>query len=128
MIKYVHKIHFECIIQWLEARGMSAKGSENLPCVGYVALSEAKPVAIAFLRICEGSLAIIEGLTTNPEAPSAVRHNAINDLIMQLINDAKMLGVKQLLSYSIDGDTIKRSESYGFKLLPHSLIGMDLGE
>lgn len=128
MIKYEKSKHLAYVIDWLVLRGLDPAVSYDLAEVGWVAYGTDYPVAIGFLRRMEGGHAMIDGLVTNPKATRAERNDGINDVILFLIDTAKTLGFKKLLAYSVDDGIINRSGIYGFTRLPHTLIGMDLGE
>lgn len=125
---YLSKEHLGTLLEWLELRGLSFDLAKDLPQIGYVAFKETQPIAMAFLRICEGDMAMIDGLISNPVASSADRHVALDEVISELIKEAKTLGIKSLLAYSIDEGTIKRACRQGFETKPNILLGMKLGE
>lgn len=126
--KFDPLVHRSLIIYWLSSRGLGAHLCDDLPKLGYVAYVDTLPIACAFIRMCEGSVAMIDGLVSNPFASSSDRHLAIDEIVCGLLTYARAKNIRQILSYSIDEGTIKRSESHGFVRLPHVLIGIDLGE
>lgn len=126
--RYDEFCHKEIIVGWLLGHGLNHGDIDDFPSLGYVAYVDSGPVAVLFLRICEKTMAIVEGLTTNKTATSIDRHCGINDALAQLISDARTLGVKRILAYSEDIGTLVRSEAHGFRKLPHVLIGLNLGE
>lgn len=112
----------------LVARGEGEELALDVPAVGFVSFDEAGPVAIAFLRRCEGALGIIEGLVSNPKCTGLTRHLGIDMVVRQLIEFARSSGITKILSYSVDEGTIKRASGLGFTVLPHRLFILGLGE
>lgn len=111
---------------WLLARGIPKEKEETLPKCGLVAYKDGMPVATAFLRKCEGDVAMLEALCTNPCATSSDRHTAIDALVCRIIDIANNSGINKLIAFSIDDGTIKRSLKHGFEQSPFSLIFKDL--
>lgn len=122
--------HKGLIEDWLRRRDIDpARLVKNLPKTGYVAYTDLNlPVAIACLRLCEGPLAMIDSLVTNPLADGHDRHEGIDLVITSLIVLAQEKGIEDLIAYSVDVSTLKRSKAHGFSMLPHVLIGLNLGE
>lgn len=112
--------------EWLELRGAPLVEVESIPRNGLIAYYEDEPVAMAFLRLCEGKFMMLDGLTTNPEASGPVRHAAIDGLVERLIARAKDLGMTDLLAWSVDTGTLERSKRHGFKASPYTLITKNL--
>lgn len=112
------------INEWLYKRGHPAAVDEDFPQIGFIAYKE-YPVAVAFLRQCEG-IGILEGLSTNPEATAIERHNAIDALIEMVVYSAQKLELRLLISYSRDKSTLERSKNHGFSEVPQTLIVKDL--
>lgn len=113
---------------WLEKRGIPKIENilDELPTWGYIAFKDKAPIACAFLRTCEGGHAMIDGLTSNPDAPSQDRHQAIDALVEKLHQKAKELNVKNLYFFSLDTGTLERAQRHGYVKLPHTLMGLDL--
>lgn len=114
------------INDWMRAREMPEVDAQSLPAIGYIVYDDAVPVAVAFLRLCEGNLAILDGLTSNPDVPGPIRHIAIDVIIKKLIEKAYDLGIDTLIAWSVDDSTLKRSETHGFEKSPYALITKDL--
>lgn len=83
-------------------------------------------VAMGFLRMVEGHRAQIDDLVTNPEREPEARDKAINLVALTLLSTAKDLGIKYVIAYSKDEHTIKRSEKFGLKKLPQTLLAVNL--
>ena len=116
---------------WLIYRGSPSVDMRETAGIGYIAYEEIKgdddrPVAVAFLRRCEGGFGMLDGLCTNPSAPSEVRHIAIDKVVEKVIDRAKKYGMKHLLSWSLDAGTLERSQRHGFVRPPYVLITRSL--
>lgn len=120
--------HEKLVQEWIIQRDGDHKDAKDLPSVGFVSYDDELPVAIAFLRRSEGGYALLDGLVTNPNASSHQRHFGIDLAIQQIIDFARKGGIKKVLAYSVDEGTLKRSVFHGFIKLPHTLIGLDLGD
>lgn len=124
--KYVAHKHFPSLVKWLEKRGHTIPNSEDMPEIGFVSLEQDSVVSCGFLRRVEGGYAQFDGLATDPDAPPELRAKA-NDLIIDHIcNVASEMGIKHILAYSTDINTILRAERHGFALLPHALFVKNL--
>jgi hypothetical protein len=100
---------------------------KTLPKIGYIALLAGQPVAAGFLRKVEGNvIAQLDGLTSNPYYGSIIRHNAINEVVDRLIQDAKDLKLKGILAFTIDKSIITRASSIGFKVIDHSTLVLSI--
>ena len=116
---------------WLIARSHPEAKIEDLAGIGFICLEERKteddfPVAVAFLRRCEGGFGILDSLATNPDASSKLRHLAIDLTVGRIINKAKSYNMRHLLAWSLDAGTLERSERHGFVQPPHVLITRSL--
>jgi hypothetical protein len=120
--------HRPLLEQMLKARGESAELAGDVPSLGVISFDDQGPVAIAFIRRCEGALGMIEGLVSNPERSALERHLGIDMAIKQLIEFARGSGITRILSYSVDEGTIKRAAGLGFTVLPHRLFILGLGD
>lgn len=99
---------------------------QEVPAIGYVAYCRGEPIACAFIRAVEGGYAQLDGLASNPSAPGEMRHSAIDLVVEKVMKEAKALGYKGMLAYSVDAATLMRSIRHGFKVMPHVLIVADL--
>jgi hypothetical protein len=117
--------HLKFINEWLIARNMHEITSEDIPQLGYILFHENLPVVTAFLRVCEGDMGFLEGLTTNPEAHSLIRNIGIDAITNQIVKKSKDLGMKRIIAWSLDSGTLLRSEKHGFLRSPFTLIVRD---
>ncbi len=119
-------IHYLIARYWLEQHKMDVGLADQLPEVGYVAYRHTEPVAMGFLRRVEGDCGIIDSLMTNPHASKADRNEALDAIFSQLIETAKELGIKSLLGYSKDANTLMRARRYGFSDQPYAVMSATL--
>lgn len=124
--RFKREIHENFVTLWLCLRDSSPGYVAELPRLGLIAYWGDTPTATIFLRICEGGVGIIEGLTTDPRVKSNKRHKALDVLVERILLEARHLGIEAILAYSVDAGTIERSFSHGFIELPHKLLVADL--
>lgn len=116
------------LFNWLLKRDVNVSEAE-LPGYGYMVSSilTREPVACGFLRE-QGDLGFIEGMTTNPDAWSEERNEAMDTVTIHLLNYAKRQGIKRVIGYSLDENIVKRAVRHGFSIQPHVMFSIDLGE
>jgi len=120
-----HK-HYKLMLEWLTAREHYLPPEDEMPTVGFVAHLEGKPVAMGFIRRVEGSYGQLDGLVSNPSFPGDLRSQAIDIVVENIINKAKLMNLKCLTATSLDKNTLERSIKHGFVKLPHTVIAVDL--
>jgi hypothetical protein len=124
--EFKHEEHFEFLACWLKLRDKNTEIAFNLPHFGYICFQGPMPVAVAFLRQIEGDMGMFEGLCSNPECGPELRSEAIDGLIQQLIETARGIGIKSVLAWSKDKNTLERSLRHGFKEDISTMITLDL--
>lgn len=96
---------------WQTLRDLPPVAIELLPPTGFLVPG----VAVGFSRVCEGNLAMIDTLSTNPEASSLDRHHALELLAAALLEHASAKG-RMVLVYTHDHGILARAERLGFTL------------
>lgn len=124
--EFRHDMHFEFLACWLKLRDKDPSIAFNLPQFGYIVYHQSMPIAVAFLRQIEGDMGMFEGLCSNPEAEPQLRSDAIDALIGQLIETARGIGIKAVISWTKDKNTLERSMRHGFKEDLSTMITLDL--
>lgn len=116
------------LFDWLLKRDVNIEENE-IPGHGYMVSSvlTREPIACGFLRE-HGRIGFVEGMTTNPDATSEERSEAMDDLICHLLDYAKRKNIKKVIGYTLHESIVARTERLGFKRQPHILIAIDLGE
>lgn len=114
---------FNLINEWLNVRDLDPVDHPDLPEIGFVC-EGVVPIAAAFIRRCEGDYAIFDSLISNPKLEGAIRNEAIDLLVDEIVKKAQDMGIKQLFAYSVDDRTLERAFRHGFVKLPHSIIAM----
>lgn len=121
--------HMQHLCKWLYLREAYIPSKDEMPKIGFIAYSDNRPIAAAFLRQMEGGHAQIDGLTSNPEATSAERHEALDAVIKETVESAKSLKIKVLMAWTRDEYTLKRGVSNGFTPLSNiAVMAMDLSK
>lgn len=115
------------LASWLKGRDLPTDFLDTLPAVGYVVhTSNSLGVAAGFIRQVEGGYGMLDGYLTNPDVPPEIRHEALDALTAALLEEAKQLGISQLFAFSVDKNTIVRSQRHGFQQLGHVVIAAKL--
>lgn len=115
--------HYEALCSILRKRDHSIPS--EVPALGFIAVSDTL-VSFCFLRMVEGNYAIVDGLASNPECSSALRHEG-NDLVIKAcIDEAKRLKLRNLIAFTTENTALERSLRNGFVKLQHSVIAYDL--
>lgn len=107
-------------------RELPTSYADEVPVYGFIAFENRKPIVIGFLRRMEGNYGWIDGLISNPEVDGPVRHAALDQVVLHLIDKAKELKLKRVLGFTVDNSTLERSYRLGFKKQPHSIIVLEL--
>jgi hypothetical protein len=118
----------EHINAWLTAHKMPPVTRHSLPELGYMAWHNGMAIGAIFLRRCEGEAGIVDSLISNPDAQPQLRHIALDALINHIVDQARKVGVKMLLGYTVDASTLERSTRLGFKQSPYQVVVMDLSK
>lgn len=118
----------EHVNSWLVLHNMPKVTRHALPELGYVAWHNGDPIGAVFLRRCEGEVAIVDSLISNPKIQSQIRHIALDALITHIIDQAKKLNLTMILGYTVDASTLARSIRLGFSESPYSIVVMDLSK
>lgn len=101
------------INSWLKHRKLNQINLYDLPDVGLIAISEKEYIAAGFIRLGEG-IGIIDSLVTNPKCSPEDRDEALNLIFEGLLKAAKNYKYEKLIGFSIDENTLKRAEKFGF--------------
>lgn len=128
VIPFALSEHMGLLVWWLVQHKAHIAKAEEMPAIGFVAYYDGQPGAMAFLRRVEGGYGQLDGLVSNPESLGSHRSACIDAVVKEVINEAKAKGIKALMAYSIDKNTLVRSLSHGFVQQPHTLIALDLSE
>jgi len=99
---------------------------KTLPKIGYICLLEGHPVAAGFLRRVEGGYAQIDTLVSNAHFGGLIRHEGIKKVVDALIEDAKALRLRGIVSFTGDSGVLKRAEALGFHVVNQQLIALRL--
>lgn len=116
------KTDMDVLNEWLEARGIKPAKEETVPRIGFIAYQEDEPVALCFLRLCEGRFGIVDGLTSNPQLEGSVRHVGLDMVVRAVIAKAEEIGMENLLAWSVDKGTLERAERHGFDAPSYQLL------
>lgn len=118
MEQFFTNVHLSMLNSWLEKRGMDLISEEDVPSMGFIVPG----IAAGFLRQCEGNVAIIDSLVTNPDACPVVRHYQLNKIYDWLIAEAESQGIKKLIGFTRDEHTLRRSLDHGFVISPYTFL------
>jgi hypothetical protein len=121
MIQRFDTKHLKIMQSWLLKRGIELPCDE-IPPFGVVAYDGETPIAMGFLRRAEGSYGIFDGLVSNPDAPGALRHQALDEVIAAVNDEADRLGIQTLIAWTRDENTRVRSAKHGYAQQDLALI------
>ncbi len=99
---------------------------DTIPTAGYVAYLDNKPIAAGFLRRIEGGFAQLDTLVSNKDYPPHIRHEALDSIVHTLLSTGKALGIKGIISLSVDEGIVKRAISLGFAATPQFVLTLPL--
>jgi hypothetical protein len=117
------------IHDWLRAREHKPVEMSDLPSIGFVVSEGDFRIAVCFLRRCEGNYGILDGLCTNPEADSELRHVAIDTAVRMICEEARQREITNLVAWTIDKGTLERGcDRHGFSKSEHAVITKDLSK
>jgi hypothetical protein len=108
MIEVVDSAALEQIRGWYTARGQTPPPADWFGAGLWV-----PGVAAGFLYVC-GARAYLEDVTTNPEADSKARHEALASLGQHLVAAAREAGASYLVGWSREMDVAARAHAMGF--------------
>ena len=100
---------------------------EELPKYGLIFFVENRPIAIGFLRHCEGTLAMLDNYISSKNEPPELRDKAFDIITKSLIRAAKKQGITTILAYSVEQNIISRAIKHGFVATPHVMTMKRLG-
>ena len=98
------------INSWAKERGMREFDPSTIPDFALIAPG----LAAGFLYKTDSTIAIIEGLITNPSANKLERGRAIDDIIKTLLDHAKEAGFKYVKGDTRIENISARARSFGF--------------
>lgn len=104
----------DLIVNLLALRDMDPKLAEDLPNNGVLVFQDNVLVAAGFIRLIEGSSAMLDSYITNPEVAPELRNEALDKVTESLINQSKDLGISKLLSFTVEQTIIDRAIRHGF--------------
>lgn len=127
VIAYDPEKHFEILQSWRRGHELNPYSKEDLPEFGFLAWSKGIYYAAAFLRRVEaGPYALLDSLIANPKTFGKIRYFSINDVVQTCIEKSRELGFREIFALSVDVGTLKRSQKFGFLILPHVSIVLPL--
>lgn len=110
----------------MKKREIDIQELKDLPKVGFLVFEEDRFIGAGFLRKCEGNVGIFDSYITDPAIPAKLRNQALEMITKNLIDAAKSNGINRLIAFSMDENTIIRSQRHGFALTDHKVLGQVL--
>ena len=97
----------------------------EIPNVGFIVNhNDLGPVALGFIRKCEGGFGMIDSMITNPTAPAAIRDAALDKLVSRLVASAKRRKLYKIFAFSEDEHTLERAKRHGFNVVSQTMIAL----
>ena len=115
---------FPLLQKWLERHGHTDVLLDELPALGYAVYSEAgTPLAIGFVRLAEGNLAILDSIASNPDAKPREVSEAIDRLFEKLLQVCDDLRIKYVVGATVKNSLVRRTtKKHGFILTDFKLL------
>jgi hypothetical protein len=108
-VPYVPELHFEQIRLWLELRN-EVITPDALPQTGFIIPGK----AAGFLYRTDSSVAWIEGLVAAPGLSREERSQAVDAVVAAVCREARKLGFKTLVGYTVLDVVVERAKRFGF--------------
>lgn len=110
------------LMRILKKREKDPKDVYTLPKIGYLVFEEDVVIGAGFLRQCEGGYGLFDSYITNPTIGPKLRDQALEMITKNLVITAKNMGITHLIGFSVDANTITRSQRHGFILTDYKVI------
>jgi hypothetical protein len=116
--------YFPLLQKWLDEHGHIDIALDELPALGYAVCTDTGvPLAMGFLRLAEGNMAIIDSIAGNPDAKPKEVSEAIDTLFEKLIQVATDLKIKYLVGATVKNSLVRRTTNeHGFVLSDFKLL------
>lgn len=115
---------FPLLQDWLTRHGHIDIALDELPALGYAVCSDTGiPLAMGFLRLAEGNMAIIDSLVSKPNCKPSEVSEAIDTLFEKLLQVATDLKIKYVVGATVKNSLVRRTtKKHGFILSPFKLL------
>lgn len=115
---------FPILQKWLERHGHIGLALDELPALGYAVCTDTGiPLAMGFLRLAEGNMAIIDSIASNPDKKPREVSDAIDMLFEKLLQVATDLRIKYVVGATVRNSLVKRTtKKHGFVLTEFKLL------
>jgi len=97
---------------------------DSLPKNGLVVSHKNVPVAVAFLRVVEGGMGMIDGFLADPDVDIKIRNECLDELISDIIRMAEFNGMNGVIGLSVNKRVIARAKRLGFSIMEHKLVSL----
>lgn len=109
--RYNHRLDYELIVGWYEARGLQAPPADFLSGTGYIMDDR----VAAWLYKTDSTVAMIEGVISDPKTVPSLRHQSLTKLCAFMVDAATMLGFNHIIGMTKHSSIANICESLGFK-------------
>lgn len=115
LVDYYPPNHFPIAIDWMTHHGMDL--DPNDLDEGVVALYDGVPTAMGFFRQIGRipKVAMFDGLVSNPDQGSEARHEALKEVIEEVLRRAKLRGHSKMVAFCANLDAYRRAIGVGFE-------------
>jgi hypothetical protein len=115
---------FPILQKWLDRHGHIEIVLDELPALGYAVCSDTGiPLAMGFLRLAEGNMAIIDSVVSNPDRKPREVSEAIDTLFDKLVQVSTDLRIKYLVGATVKNSLVRRTtKKHGFVLSEFKLL------
>ena len=120
MLREYNDSDYPTISKWATAQHFPILPPEYLPQHGLLY----SDTAVGFLYMTDSKISWMEWIITNPEAPSADRNRALNEIVSGLIDTAQRNGSTVIFTSVEHEGLIGRYEEFGFMKTDRNMTNM----
>jgi hypothetical protein len=103
---------------WYKAHAKPSPYITSLSTNGFIV----ENICMGFLYSTDSDIAFIEGYISNPDCNRKDRKEALDILSNRLLDEAKALGFKKVLSFSNRPSVKSRMKKYGYEIIQTDLV------
>lgn len=111
IVRWKPKLHYKAIASWYHARDMEAPALHQLPELGFIVDDR----VAGFIYRTDSSVALIDGVISNPYTLPAARKLSLEKLAGLLVDTAVQLGYEDIIFTSKNESVKELGERMGFK-------------
>lgn len=112
--RFEYDKHYPELSVWLSHYGWPEIAPHMLPSFGSVSINNDQMVCVGFLYKTDSSVALLEWVVGNPDAPFEIRAEGIKSVVKALLKEAKRDGFEAVFSFLRNKRLLGKYEETGF--------------